>query len=97
MKLDFSDIVAAAKAAGFTARDYNGRGMYGRYCVAIVVPHVPTAVAKIMAANPAMADELVELFEGTHEDSMGREAVMYWPRVDWVGEIPSTNNKGNEP
>lgn len=60
-------------------RSYSGRGMYGKYCAAIVGDSVAEITAGIAAtAEPEVA---LELLKGFRTDSMGKGAVVYWPHI----------------
>lgn len=63
--------LAVANRWDFRA-DYSGRAMYGRTCCAIVGP----AAAAIIEAAAEVG------IKGAVTDSMGRQAVVYWPGID---------------
>lgn len=87
-------ILDAAEYAGVEIReDYSGRAMYGERCIGIVgdVADLVRVVAEAQAivTQEAEEDSLSPLTSATRipgpkSDSMGREAIFYWPdlRVD---------------
>lgn len=66
--------------AGYETRSYSGRGMYGKECLAIVVPDALTAVQNI--AHAAGEDGLT--LSAPKSDSMGLETVVYWPNQKYT-------------
>jgi hypothetical protein len=68
-KITADQLIRKIQSAGFEARAYSGRGMYGKYCVGCDVgeydelPYALTSVA------------------GYHTDSMGRGTILYWPHI----------------
>lgn len=61
----------------FCPQKYSGRGMYGRECLGVVVDNLLTGLQAI--AHEA-GKRGIEMPEDVHSDSMGRGAILYWPR-----------------
>ena len=76
----------------FSIREYSGRGMNGRNCLAIVTDnHVD-----LLGLGMAMADHLTKMNEdfsyhdlGTNTDSMDLGQVIYWPSIQYVQDEES--------
>lgn len=68
---------------------YSGRGMYGRTCFGIVTDDPISAVIQLtrtlMETCDIDPDETVDLLdalaEGACQDSMGLQAIVYWPHI----------------
>ncbi|MFQ1746304.1 hypothetical protein [Aeromonas veronii] len=60
----------------YSLRSYSGRGMYGRYCLALDIP--PGKDATPVAIKMGEAFKL--LGQGS-KDSMGHGSILYWPRI----------------
>ena len=76
----------ALEDAGLCVRSYSGRGMYGSRCLAVdgTIQEIMRVIV-IAAAELAEREEIVEAMEQSWEiDSMGREQVVYWPRIAFV-------------
>lgn len=74
------------------ARSYSGRAMYGRDCVGVVVPHdvssfqLGAAIARaLLEGDPDEGARDVEDLADLRvcEDNMGRDTIVYFPRVEW--------------
>ena len=63
-------LIARLKAMGLEPRDYSGRGMYGRECVAVSIDCEPGDY---------------EFPRGWSQDQLGRGIIVYWPSVLWPG------------
>lgn len=75
---------------GFEVRSYSGRCMYGRRCLAVVVPDVLAALQGIFEGLADRLDDLdqvrdlCESLGNPSSDQMGRsDGVLYWPSVEW--------------
>lgn len=85
--MDARTLIDAIEAAGYEARDYSGRGMFGKDCVGLTVPQ--GGAFKAGAAVAAQLDEegrgeLAEL--SCSSDAMGRDVIVYFPGVPWVSD-----------
>lgn len=80
--------------ADFDTRKYSGRGMWGKYCLAIYVSSIDNIFADVLEA---LADnfhsmeakdvrEISQEFRGMKTDSMGTGYVVYWPNTPFDGE-----------
>lgn len=71
-------------------RTYSGRGMYGKYCLGLVIAGSDVfEVAMNLAEALIRADadyELVEAFKHVSTDSMGHDTVYYWKNIAVVDE-----------
>lgn len=69
-------------------RSYEGRGMYGRSCLGVVIScSLGEFFADVMSASletHQAAD--AESFRGMRTDSMGLGTVVYFPNVPFVGD-----------
>lgn len=64
--------------------DYSGRGMYGTRCVGIVGPN-PLEIVEAVASQTDL--------RGAQQDSMGRDAIVYWPGLSAEGwDHPATRS-----
>lgn len=62
------------EAAGIETREYSGRGMFGKTCLAAVADRQATVFAKIGE----------KAIKTARTDSMGLDVVVYWPDVPWT-------------
>lgn len=79
------ELIEALENAGYTARSYSGRGMYGRNCIGVDLNHagdlfrlgvdVGSALGLLGAAD-------VDLV-APRTDSMGMGIIAYWEWIDW--------------
>lgn len=101
--MNAQDLINAANEAGYEARSYSGRGMYGERCVGIKVPREASLSALVLELAMAVVnakaweysafeaiDELRSLT--SHEDSMGLRKIVYFPALPW----PETKNPSEE-
>lgn len=88
--MDAEKLIEAIEDAGYEARSYSGRGMYGRECVGVVVGVAGFRLGAELAKSVAYLaeddvhealDELAEL--SVSQDSMGHDVVVYFPGVPW--------------
>lgn len=94
--MDAKILIEAAEEAGYPARSYSGRGMFGRECVGIVCPRgeafsVAAKVAHellLIAGTEDRADELLGQLARLRasSDSMGRDEIVYFQGVPWPDE-----------
>ncbi len=78
-------------SAGFDVIAYSGRGMFGRKCLAVVTADplnvIPGALVAALDAD-ASKEELAtfaDAVNGAKQDSMGRDAVIYWEDLSAEG------------
>lgn len=101
--MEGQDLIAAAQGAGYEARSYSGRGMYGKPCVGIDVPREVSLFSFALELYRALADSGADegaAFEALdelsslapREDSMGLDKIIYFPSVRW----PNTQNRFEE-
>lgn len=91
-ELDFfvvwQDDPEADEADGVWYPDYSGRGMYGETCLGVTVANPANfmlmlgwALGKLDEENAWVTDLSADLFDHVSQDSMGRQAIVYFPRV----------------
>lgn len=73
-------LISAIRAAGYAARQYSGRGMYGQSCVGFCVDG---GVASAFEAGAAVAARLGEGVPTASSDAMGRGSIIYFRGVPW--------------
>lgn len=71
-------LIDAIEDAGFEARSYSGRGMYGKECVGVDLDATSDlwGLAQEMARSGIICDQ-------PRTDSMGLGIIAYWPRLSW--------------
>ena len=88
-------LIKAIEDAGFTARYYSGRGMYGRGCVGINLKRgVSSFKVGVLIAQAIMDgnqdecfDDLSDLAElNPSEDSLGLGSIVYFSSVKWPAD-----------
>jgi hypothetical protein len=94
----------AAEQAGLSfRRDYSGRGMYGRSCIAvsghrhsIQCELFPAVIQEIAACYPDQVSEMARQLMDYQTDSMGFDQVFYWSDLQLEAES-SLEDLGQEP
>lgn len=88
--MDADRLIEAIEEAGFTARDYSGRGMYGRVCVGFTTGDLFKAGVAVAMAAALAADEgeergaMLDLQDlSVRTDQMGFDVIVYFPGVAW--------------
>ena len=84
--MDTDTLIRAISRAGYEARPYAGRGMYGRQCVGVEVGRHGTFGLGVGLAL-ALGEEAADLDALT--DGMGMGVVVYFPKVWWKGRDES--------
>lgn len=89
-------LVKIIRAADLEVRDYSGRGMFGKKCVAIQVEREtsPFNIAASLAATALQVlsrdgfeffiEDLADL--RVSEDNLGHDTILYFPLVEWQEE-----------
>jgi len=75
-------LIELIDGTGYNARSYSGRGMFGKFCVAVTVPSAMNFAGKlVLEAFTRGIDmlEVCEVLELAQEDAMGRNRIIYWP------------------
>ena len=87
--MNATDLISALEDAGYEARSYSGRCMYGRCCVGVVVSESPLDLGvKLGVALLSMNEEFDPSdLPGASQDSMGRDVIVYWPSIIWPKEV----------
>lgn len=88
-------LVTVLVRAGYKARSYSGRGMYGKECVGVDLENVGQVVDAVLdvvdnleadtAKGRATTRLVMQALRQPSEDSMGRGIILYWPRLPWPG------------
>ncbi len=86
-------IQVLAEGAELDVRSYSGRGMYGRECLAIEGASAMDIIASMLEKISEEGDDaaeaasdLSEALRRSSQDSMGRDMVLYFPHIKFVGE-----------
>jgi len=100
MEISFEQLCYAAEGMGLQYQAYSGRAMYGEQCFAVECDNVLDAIvsftAELIASShendpeediDEIATEVREFLEGARTDSLGRQQVLYWPKIEWQ-DIP---------
>ena len=74
----------------YEPQSYSGRGMYGKSCVGITCDNPSDVVLDIIQAqaenDPTEVSELIDMLRRSSQDSMGRSAIIYWPKIEWPAD-----------
>ena len=93
--MEFKELIELFDNAGYNAQSYSGRGMYGKYCLGVVIEHSdPSKVLTDIildccqfCGHEAEQLEKVQWLCGNlndmRSDSMGRDMIVYWPGIKW--------------
>jgi hypothetical protein len=89
--MKFSTLIQAIEDAGYEARSYSGRGMYGKSCVGVVCGRNESFALGVKIAMTLQAsgeedaessvEALADLWVQT--DSMGHDMIVYFPGIAW--------------
>ena len=81
---------------GLEVRSYSGRGMFGAHCFGVVVSNLGPLLAGIARTIADMdpnddatghtVDQIAEALEDLTTDNMGHDIIVYFPRIQFVGE-----------
>lgn len=106
--MESETLIDAIEDAGYKARWYSGRGMFGRSCVGVVLSRGAseftfalelareiTGNAETEEAGLALLDELSRL--RTKSDAMGVDTIIYFPNVAWVSPKDEEEDDGPFP
>lgn len=104
--MDAKKLIGAIKSAGYEARCYSGRGMFGKECVGVEIPQDESALALaaklVLAVFDEDGDEEAYNFTSdladlrVSEDAMGLDAIVYFPRITWPEELDSEDEDEDE-
>ena len=82
------------RTAGYTGTKYSGRGMFGRFCVAIRPPQYENAFKIMYKLGLAYAElpkemqkeleDLPDYLDNAKADTMGHSSVIYFQAIEWV-------------
>jgi len=69
--------------AGYEPMPYSGRGMYGKYCIAVRTGDIGHLFADVLSATKdnksIQLDEVSDAFRSMRTDSLGLDTVVYFP------------------
>lgn len=80
---------------GIECRNYSGRGMYGKQCLAFSTGESLTSVFGEILCNDLDKEELRILgqhFSDAETDSLGRGVVVYFRSVEYIPCLSNINN-----
>lgn len=93
--MNFLDLKQIVEDAGFDARSYSGRGMYGLKCLSFNLEREENEFdAFLSIAESAQSyvessddgfklEDVTAYFMGAKSDSMGLGTVIYFPNIEW--------------
>ena len=90
--MDKHPLQQAIEDAGFECREYSGRGMYGKQCLAVDIDRgssIGDMVAGILESRDGDEDDTAEIADGfrsLQSDAMGLGIIYYFPVVPYVSE-----------
>ncbi len=96
--MDAKKLIQAIRDAGYDARSYSGRGMFGKSCVGIDVgQYVSGFEVGVKVANEydGPPQDLAGL--SVSEDGMGLGSIIYFSRVEWPADVPQRADDEDEP
>lgn len=76
--IDAQELIDAIEGAGYDARDYSGRAMYGSVCVGVDLD----GDGDLWKLAGDLAQQGHEV-PAPRTDSMGRGIIAYWPSIKW--------------
>lgn len=86
MAITSERLIELIENAGYEARSYSGRAMYGEQCVALVTddPEVYVGAQIVLSADDESEQQkAAQAMRGARTDSMGLSTVIYFPRFPW--------------
>lgn len=87
--MDAKKLVMAVRNAGYEARSYSGRGMYGRTCVGITIERGTSAFTVGIHVAAELGEDAHEAARlSTAHDNLGLDTILYFPMVDWPKDVP---------
>jgi len=99
-KATFDKLVSTIEDAGFEARSYSGRGMYGSQCLGVSCDSPISCVMQIVSSFCENADDvesvkdLVDTLSDPSTDAMGRGGIVYWTSIPWLDEEEDEGDDG---
>lgn len=83
--VDFEELVKIIADAGYTARSYSGRGMYGNECLGVSCDSPEEFRMDVLDSVEGTDDyaEVSRVMRGMRTDSLGRRYIAYFPGVEW--------------
>ena len=82
-RLTAESLTDILETAGLDVDRYSGRGMYGDECPSFTTEDPIAAIAQLVADldDARERQDLAEAFKGACSDSMGHDAVVYFPSL----------------
>ncbi|NDB86611.1 MAG: hypothetical protein EB127_28545 [Alphaproteobacteria bacterium] len=75
---------------GYDPISYSGRGMFGKTCIGVVTSDIGSLVADVVSllngSHYSTFDEVSDAFRYMKTDSMGRDMIVYFPRIEYQSE-----------
>ena len=71
----------------YEVRDYSGRGMFGKRCLAVTCDNPSGWIAEVflyLAENKTPYEEIIqvaEILKDSRTDTMGHASIIYWPAI----------------
>lgn len=90
--MEFKELVELFEACEYKVRSYSGRGMNGKYCLAVESGDnniILDVINELCIFDGSEADQLekiqevCEMLRDCKTDSMGMGGITYWPNIDW--------------
>lgn len=94
-------MIEICKRAGIVCFTYSGRGMYGKYCLALSVSNefcAGVTLYKTIKEDGTRFEQLREFVESysPRSDSLGYDTVLYWPRLDNIPQGFTSTSEDDE-
>ena len=102
----FEAFMELIRTAGYEGSKYSGRGMFGRYCVAIrpqsqyensfrVLFKLGRAFQELPKEMQKELEDIQDYMDSTKADSVGHHSLIYFPAIEWK-EVPKEDD-GDQP
>lgn len=84
--MDAKMLIDVIENAGFDARSYSGRGMYGKECVGYTCDDPTDSMLDIIEDHEGDIAELIQTLRRMRTDNMGMSYICYFPNIKWPQE-----------
>lgn len=81
MQIESQELIDAIEGAGYDARDYSGRAMFGSVCVGVDLD----SDGDLWKLACDLTQQGLEV-PAPRTDSMGTGIIAYWPTIKWPAE-----------
>jgi hypothetical protein len=93
--MDPITLIRAIENAGYEARSYTGRGMYGRQCVGVEIDRHGSEFMLGVRLGLTLGEDAEDL--SPVSDSMGLGLIVYFPKVAWpAGEKETVEEEDDD-